>query len=252
MHDKLNFFRQDFDHDGQALLCARHLELMREGLGTNWWEFPRESQKVARRGSVGWVEGPWSREHISLAGHLIRHAGESADYPATVDYITRDVLGHIQVSRATSKRRVIGHLRQWGVFTHEHMVPGQAVLRLITDKEYPANRGELCPLLASLSLRALVTGTKRAKLLGSGPQEINALEPKWAQRLPTLEEMPAGNWPANLYEIPARFYGLMRYDAAGLIGALVPVSGRGAVALTDYVKFRTAVLKQSSPNCNAT
>lgn len=242
MKDTLKLFRQDFDHDGQARLCARHLELMRDDLADNWWKFPDEDVKAARRGSAGWVEGPWSREHVGLAGHLVRHAAESADFPATVDFITRGTLEHIQVSRATWSKRGIGHLKQWGVFTHEHMVPGQAVLRLITDREYPDSHGGLQPLLAALSLRALVTGTKREKQGGGEPQEVDVLDSKWKWRLPTLAEMPTGNWPAKLEDIPARFYGLMRYEAAGLVEALMPVSGRGGAVLAEYLKFRAKVL----------
>ncbi|UGQ47818.1 hypothetical protein [Massilia endophytica] len=239
MQDVLKLFRQEFNHDGQAGLCASHLELLRKDLAGAWWEFPKEERKrTARRGSPNWVEGPWTREQMNLAGHLIRHAGESADYPATVDFITKGTAGHIKASLATSKRRTIGNLKQWELFTHEHMVPGQAVLRVITDADHPESRGELQPLLAALNLRALVTGTKRKRPDGWTPREIDALEPRWASVLPEPSDISGWNGHPRLHDVPARFYGLMRYEAAGLLDSLIPVSGRAGKVLAEYFAYR--------------
>ena len=239
MQEVLTLFRQNFDHDGQARLCARHLELLRNDMGNLWWDYPKDERRRApRRRSEDVVEGPWTREQIGLAGHLIRHAGESTDFHATVDFVTRAALEHIKAARSASKRVTTGSLRQWSLFTHEHMVPGQAVLRLITDVAHPSSQGDLQPLLAALSLRALVTGTKRRKADSSAGQEIDALDLNWASRLPEPSCIDGWNGPERLTEIPSRFYGLMRYEAARLLCELLPVSRRGRKVLADYYVYR--------------
>lgn len=238
MQDVLNLFR-DFDHDGQARLCARHLELLRSDLGDAWWDYPKDERRQAvRRNDANWREGHWTREHVGLAGHLIRHAGESVDFPATVDFVTAATLEHIQVAHMASKKRTSGNLKQWSLFTHEHMVPGQAVLRLITDVEHPASKGDLQPFLASLSLRALVTGTKRKRAEGWTRQEINDLDHKWSCKLPEPSEIEGWRGAKQLAEISPQFYGLMRYEAAGLLRALIPVSRRGKRVLSEYLTYR--------------
>lgn len=238
MHDVLKLFRQ-FDHNEQAKLCARHLELLRADLASAWWAYPKEERRQsARRGGANWIEGPWTREQVGLAGHLIRHAGESADFPATVDFVTRATLEHIKASLGASRKRTTGNLKQWGLFTHEHMVPGQAVLRLLTDADHPGSRGDLQPLLSALSLRALVTGTKRKRTEGWTRQEINALDARWSDNLPTPADIQGWQGALRLVEVPAQYYGLMRYEAAGLLKELVPVSLRGKIVLAEYLAYR--------------
>ena len=48
MQDVLNLLR-DFDHDGQARLCARHLELLRSDLGEAWWDYSKDEKRQAVR-----------------------------------------------------------------------------------------------------------------------------------------------------------------------------------------------------------
>lgn len=238
MQDVLNLFR-DFDHDEQARLCARHLELLRNDLGDAWWDYPKDERRQAvRRNGANSPKGSWTREHVGLAGHLIRHAGESADFPLTVDFVTAATLEHIQVAHTASRRRTSGNLKQWSLFTHEHMVPGQAVLRLITDEKHPASHGELQPFLAALSLRALVTGTKRKRAEGWTRQEVNELDDEWSYRLPKPSEIDGWRGAKDLAEIQPQFYGLMRYEAASLLHALIPVSRRGKRVLSEYLAYR--------------
>lgn len=248
MQDVLALFRDNFDHDGQARLCARHLELLRNDLGDVWWAYPKDERRRAPRPrSSNLVDESWTREQVALAGHLIRHAGESTDFHATVDFVTRTALVHIRAALSASKRVTTGSLKQWSLFTHEHMVPGQAVLRLITNADHPESSGDLQPLLAALSLRALVTGTKRKKVDGWIRQEIDALDSDWSSSLPEPSRIEGWDGPEQLDEIPARFYGLMRYEAAHLLDELVPVSRRGREVMADYHAYRSrSSVRQSS------
>lgn len=230
-HD-LKFFRPDYHHDDQVRLCARHLEVLRDDMGAAWWEWSNVKGGADLRKSGGGTT--WSSERAILAAHLIRHASESADFPATVDFITRDAHSHIEESKAKYRRRSIGHLTQWDLFTHEHMVPGAAALTLLTDPNFEANRGPLFELLSGVSFRALVTGTKRKREKGMPNKEVGALDALFASRLPKPHEVSNWSGPTDPRKISPKFYGLMRYDAAGLIDELIPVSVRARALLQDY------------------
>lgn len=238
MLDLRKLFRH-FDHDGQAELCARHLELLRHDLGDVWWNYPKEERSRALRRSNADIEkGHWPREHITLAKHLIRHAGESSDFHATVDFVTVAAIEHISDALKDSKRLKTGSLKQWSYFSHEHMVPGQAVLRLITDKNHPDSPGRLQPFLAALSLRALVTGTKRKRGEGWTPREVDALDGQWSYRLPQPTQIEGWRGPRDLVEILPKYYGLMRYEVAGLLKNLRAVGLRGKLVLSEYFAYR--------------
>jgi hypothetical protein len=234
-----SLFRQDYSHDEGVRLYARHLEVLRDDMGAGWWRLAEERAaggKRARRGSR--PAGAWSPERIAFAGLLIRCASESTDHAATVDFVTKGALAHIRQSAADHPRRTIGNLTQWGLFTHEHMVPGGAVLARLTDPEFPRNRGPLQTLLAELSWRALVTGTKRRRPKDTSNFEVGQLDGEWSNRVPAPAELVDWRGPSLLTEVPAAYFALMRYDAAGLLDQLVSVSRRSEGLLEQYRAYR--------------
>jgi hypothetical protein len=232
-------FRQDFAHDEGVRMYARHLEVMRDDMGDDWWRLAEEraaAGKRARRGSR--PAGAWTPERIGFAGLLIRRASESADHAATVDFVTQGALAHIRQSAADHPRRTIGNLTQWDLFTHEHMVPGAAALALLTDPTFADNRGPLQGLLTALSWRALVTGTKRRREKDSDNFEVGQLDAAWASGVPAPADVPGWRGPAELIAVPLQYHGLLRYDAAGLLDQLVSVSLRSTGILEQYQAYK--------------
>lgn len=239
----MTHFRTDFSHEEQIRLCARHLEAMRDEMGEEWWQFAAFKEVKWSRKTVCAPTPPnkWSRERVSLAGHFVRHACESADFPATVDFVTKKALAIIDQSKLTNPRRQIGNLTQWDLLTHEHMVPGGAVLRLLTNKAYRPASGPVYDLLLPLSFRALVTGTKKKAKDAALDTEIGKLDRRFSSRLPLLNEVPGLNDLNALDEVPPNLYALMRYDAAGLLEELEPVNARAVKAKTEYLAFKESL-----------
>lgn len=236
----MTHFRKDFSHEDQVRLCASHLEVMRKDMGEEWWEFSAFKEVKWSRNTVSasGTQNKWSRERVSLAGHFVRHACESADFPATVDFVTKKALGVINASKELYPKRQIGNLTQWDLLSHEHMVPGGAVLRLLTRKGYPPAVGPVYDLLLPLSFRALVTGTKKKSKDVSGDTEIGKLDGRFPSRLPLLAEVPGCEGLENLDEVPPNLYALLRYDAAGLLDELLPNNARAEKAVADYRAFK--------------
>jgi hypothetical protein len=246
MSEHLDFFNRDFKHAKQIAFCARHLEVMRADLGAAWWKLGAAAAHDDKQAVT--LSPAWTSEHRTLAKHLIRHATESANHPTTVDFVTKDTLKHIYDMKGAKKRCTTGALKQWGLFTHEHMVPGAEVLRLLTDPDYPPNRAEqLAPLLGSLSWRALVTGTKRKKNKGDPTFEVGRLELEFADSLPDTTKVPGWTGPASLKDVPPEYLALMRYDASGLLSALMPVSRRAEGLVERYLEYKAQVSTKSAP-----
>lgn len=239
MFDPHTLFNRDFDHSKQIELCARHLEIMRSDLGEAWWQLGRTAAHDNDDAKV--IHPAWTPEHKTLAKHLIRHATESANHPTTVDFITKSTYEHIKAIKLKQKKIQSGALKQWGLFTHEHMVPGAEVLSIITNPNWAYNREErLAPLLGALSWRALITGTKRKQEKGGPTFEVGQLEAKFSNCLPLLSEVPGLENLRDIQLVPAEFYALMRYDAANLLDDLVPMSKRAEGMVEKYKAYKAS------------
>jgi hypothetical protein len=236
----LALFRRDFEHEDQVQLCARHLELMREDMGDEWgtWTLVKPGNRL--KALITPSRTGWTLERIDLAGHFVRHASESSDHEATVDFITYKTLDIIKRSRALYPRRKKRgyHLNQWKLFTHEHMVPGAAVLRVLTDPGYTPNQGRLYELLSAMSFRALVTGTKSKREDANADNELAQLDTLYSSRLPEPKDVPGWLGPLSLHQVPACHYAFMRYDAAGLLDELIALNPRAERALANYRAYK--------------
>ena len=238
--EDLVLFRQDFSHEHQVQLCARHLELMRVEMGAEWATWVMVKPGKGKKGTLKPSSTGWTPERVDMAGHFVRHAVESADYWATVDFITHGTLDAIKASRRERPRGTTCHLTQWKQYSHEHMVPGAAVLRLLTSPAYAANRGELAGLLSALSFRALITGTKCKREAGASNQEVAGVDALFGSSLPSPHEISDWNGPANLLDIPPQHYALMRYDAGGLLGELIALTPRAKKAMAGYLTYKAS------------
>jgi hypothetical protein len=231
-------FDLKFHHDAQVSFCARHLALLRSDLGDSWWKFGEHKASHA-----GKCTDCWTREHVDLASYLIRHASESVNHPATVDFVTKKALAYIRAAKAkhTPRHRGISHLQQWELFTHEHMVPGSAALRILTNPAVAAK--PLKELLGTLSFRALITGTSKKRQKGVPNGELGSLDARFKSRLPDPDEVLG--WPRSysLEQIPTKFYGLLRYEATGLIDELVPVSPRVQGLVEEYRSYKALLAR---------
>jgi hypothetical protein len=240
MPTALELFDRKFPHDDQIKLCARHLEVMREDLGDAWWKLGAAAAHDDEHAVA--LSPEWTPEQRSLAKHFIRHATESANHPTTVDFVTRATIGHIQAKLTAQKRCRTGALKQWDKFTHEHMVPGAEVLRILTDPDYPPNQTErLAPLLGALSWRALITGTKRRKEKDYPTFEVGQLEPEFGDSLPPLSRVSGLGALTDIRTVPPQYYAFIRYDAANLLGELVPVSDRAEGMVEEYLVYKARV-----------
>lgn len=236
--DDLDLFRRDFEHEDQVRLCARHLEVMREDMGAEWSTWSQVKPGNRKKALIKPSRTGWTPERVDLAGHFVRHASESSDFAATIDFITYKTLDVIKRSRALYPRRTTFHLNQWKLYTHEHMVPGAAALRVLTDPDYAPNRGPLYELLSAMSFRALITGTKCKKDDATAENEVAQVDFKYSSRLPEPGDVPSWPGPADLRDVLPAYYALMRYEAASLLGELIAVSPRAETALAKYRAYK--------------
>jgi hypothetical protein len=141
---KLFKFRDDFDRDTHITLCAASIEGIRDHLGKQWQDLLKPARQRDLR----------LREARNLVKHLIRVASESADFYRTVDFITRSAATTVEAARvANAGKALVGHLQPSSELTHEHMVPGEAVMRELLHA--PAGM-PLAEVLEPLTYRALV------------------------------------------------------------------------------------------------
>lgn len=222
-------FRDNFDKDAQIRLCAQQLEVLRTAIGEKWQDLGK-----------GGARGAGVAEAKALVKHVIRVASESVDFYATVDFITHRAHDHFESMRKAHPQNasLIGHLKSWDHVTHEHMVPGSEVLKALTEGG-PASR-PIAPILDSLSYRALVSGSKK-KGARDTQSDAYKLDSLYKSKLPALSNTSLhAKGFHNLEQVPLELRALMRYDAAGLLTQLLPVSTRAVKLLRAYEHARPA------------
>jgi hypothetical protein len=84
----------------------------------------------------------------------------------------------------------------------------------------------------------LITGTSKKRQKGVPNGELGSLDAKFKSRLPNPDEVPGWPRPYSLRQVPTKYYGLMRYEAAGLIDELVPVSLRVQGLVEEYRSYK--------------
>jgi hypothetical protein len=210
-------FRRDFDRDYHITLCATSIQGIRTCLGATLWKnlhLPVKERDVKHK------------EARMLVKHLIRVASESADFYRTVDFITRSAAMTVEKLRQANKLQSrSGHLKPSADLTHEHMVPGEAVLRILTtaDPDVP-----LAEILAPLTYRALVCKK----------QDIGNLDKYMKSTLPSLEQIRQAGKSDRLASLPPKFNALVRYDVAGLFEDLIAVSTRATQLRRAYLELQ--------------
>lgn len=222
-------FRRDIEHDAengfnrnlQLQMCARQLEALREAVGPRWAKLVTQQKR-----SDGQAE-------LKLfVKDLIRKSSESADFYATVDFITRDAYRHIDEQRAQHchNRSLRKHLANWDKLSHEHMVPGDVIFRTLIRS--PCR--DLLALLEPLSYRALLSGSKRKrKSSATNVTDIETLDSKYPSTVPEPRQIREFS-QFELRNSPLKFWGLVRYDVAGLLENLIPISSRAEQTLHEY------------------
>jgi hypothetical protein len=210
-------FRHDFDRASHIALCATSIEGIRAYLGKDWDALSRPLVDSDTR----------LREARKLVKHLIRIASESTDFHCTVDFITRSAALTVDAARRAHKKgqSLAGHLEPSPDITHEHMVPGAEVLRELVRT--PATM-PLKDVLEPLTYRALVCKKTDITLLDK-PELKSALPPVEGTRLAAKRK--------KLASLPPAFKALMRYDATGLLDALIPVTPRARQLKKDYLEY---------------
>jgi hypothetical protein len=208
-------FRHDFDRAAHIALCAKSIEGIRAHLGENWEGLLKPAPKRDVR----------HKEARVLVKHLIRVASESADFYRTVDFITRSAATTVEKARKKNNwKPLAGHLQPSSELTHEHMVPGEAVLLALS--KVPVGM-PLADELEPLTYRALVCKKK----------DIHKLDNKMKSTLPPVEQTRLVNQPEKLASVPPAFKALMRYDVAGLLEDLLPVSPRAIALKKAYMEW---------------
>jgi hypothetical protein len=209
--------RDDFDRAGHIALCATSIEGIRDHLREEDWK------KLLKPASERNLK---HKEARILVKHLIRVASESADFYRTVDFITRSAAITVENARKKNNwKPLAGHLQPSSDLTHEHMVPGEAVLLELARAPMDMRLAEV---LAPLTYRALVCKKKEIQKLDKAGMKST---------LPPLEQTRLAAKPGAAASIPPDFKALMRYDAAGLLDDLIPVSERAIELKKAYLAW---------------
>jgi hypothetical protein len=210
-----------FDRNAQIKICAGLLESLRQQVGEKWWAL-KSKKRAARDGSS---------ELKFIVSKLIRWSAESVDFARTFDFITKRTYQILEARKVNSKINV-GQLTDLKGFTHEHMVPCEAILKIITKE---GNMEPLAPVLAQLSYRALVEGTERAPKETATHEisELKVLDRQWSKSLPPMICLHS-KATRQLDDIDPKFYPLLRYEIVGMLGDLMPVNGRAENLLIEY------------------
>jgi hypothetical protein len=127
--------------------------------------------------------------------------------------------------------------------THEHMVPGAVVLRALTEL---APREPVLPVREALSFRALVSTAKRTDA-DRPDTDAYLLDYKVGMKSTLPGRVPdtlARQGFRAVSEVPLPLWPVMRYDAAGLLHKLLPVTERARVLLAAYASVRPDQAKQ--------
>lgn len=197
--------------------CAKHLEQIRAELGNHWPALNNDSQ-----------EFPNKPETKKLVKHLIRTCSESVDFYATVDFMTTGVCTILQKSAGAKGGAKKAHLRQWSTMSHEHMVPGEVIL-----KELLQPNADIQYILNALSFRALVTGPMRTGL----DNEVTLLDQNHRTSLPSCVNFNSRG-ELRTSEINMVFYPMLRYEVTGLVDQLIPLNERAETLLSEYNNFK--------------
>ncbi|GEM_PF-5975603 len=201
-------FRADFDYEGQIKVCAHQLEALRDCFDGQW-------EKLLK-------DDGYQKEFKNLAKLLIRISSESSDHRATVDFVTKKARAHLKrQSDDDSGRMRKGHLNGSGDLAHEHMVPIQVALKYLMSLQGQS----LLEPLRNIGYRALIDKPDAHGVLDRGGSLLR-------------QNLPAG---VIVDTVLPKFWGLARYDAAGLFDELEPVSPRGEALHREYGKQRQKI-----------
>lgn len=231
-----------FDRAQQLRLCAGQLEYLRREWAAEWSDL-----------CAGQASAPAGlAEFKKQVKQHIHQASESVDVHTTVDFITRGVrerLNHLS-SRHRNQKSLLSHLTNSEFFVHEHMVPTEAAFSVLTNPALSFYTRPFAETLGQLCFRALVT--KRPKgVLSEEKFDIERLDsPQYRQGLPDPAEL-LRRPGLTLEEVPLEFYGLMRYEAAGLYDELIPARPRAADTLLRYAAYRSRPLPTAATRAQA-
>lgn len=220
-----------FDRDLQLEMCARQLESLRATVPERW-------------ACLGTKQAlPTGQTELKLfVKDLIRKSSESADFFATVDFTTRNAYEILEAQRSPGKLGLRKHLKNWDKLSHEHMVPGSVIYDTLIKYPY----APLFPVLEPLSYRALVSGSKRKKRNPTDKStDVQRVDDKFSSSLPPLSAIRELKL-FNRRTLPLKFWGLLRYDAAGLLEDLIPISERAVRSLDEYKLFKAGKLPTSN------
>ena len=200
-------FRLGFDHNEQIKICTAQLEALRDGFEAHW-------EKLSN-------DDGYMKEYKNLAKHIIRVSSESCDHQHTVDFVTKSVLAHLELSAQTANRALMGHLRDSKKLAHEHMVPIQAALKHLLSL-----KGErLEEPLRKVGYRALILRSEADEHLDRRGNPLR------------------NNVPQEVIEhgVPLQFWGLARYEKAVLFDELEPITQRAKDLHAAYEPERNKV-----------
>jgi hypothetical protein len=161
-----------------------------------------------------------------------------------VDFVTQATFSELERLRVNNGGTALkGDLDGRENFTHEHMVPGEYIF----GKIKPPNGllpGELAELLNQWGFRALVHGrTRKDPNTGKVPDsEIARLDADgrkqhllWPMDIKDLEAIQ------SLETIPRVYFPFLRYDAANLFDALIPVNRRATDLRNNYIQYKAGI-----------
>lgn len=214
-----------FNRHAQIEMCARQLLALRNHLGNRWEDLCGTPHRSRGLGQAK-----------KLAKHLIRVASESTDHLCTVDFVSAAAVRELSYLREEhpKKQALQRHLADSTRLTHEHMVPGDVVIKTLTSRRVNGSLESYIELLEAYSYRALISKTPAGQGQ-SQESDIRRLDKDFKKRLPSIQETPYAKLGfKSLAELPFRFHPLLRYEAAGLLEQLIPVSARAKTLFSGY------------------
>jgi hypothetical protein len=214
-----------FNRHAQIEMCALQLLALRSHLGSKWEDLCGTPHRSRGLGQAK-----------KLAKHLIRVASESTDHLCTVDFVSAAAVRELAYLRDEhpKKQALLRHLADSTRLTHEHMVPGDVVIKELTSRRINGSLESYIEVLEAYSYRALISKAP-ANRDQSEQSDISRLDKDFKKRLPSIRETHYAKWGfKSLAELPLRFHPLLRYDAAGLLEQLIPVSGRAKILFSEY------------------
>ncbi len=113
-----------FDRKAQIAFYAKLLEWLRTEARDTWWQL-NEKVRGAKDGSS---------ERKFIVSKLIRWSSESADFARTVDFVTKRTYRILKQQANPNGHIKLGVVTSLKGFSHEHMVPCEAIFQIITTK----------------------------------------------------------------------------------------------------------------------